>query len=364
MGCEPAGVDFALVGHPESWSQVQRLMDGLRDPGLPPLSREDLREIVPWIPARTVERFTIASATSGRSARGIYVETFLPPEELGTGHFKANLARVDAALSCAAREGARIASLGGFTSILLEVARRGPETSDGLVLTTGNTLTASFIVRGVERAASRSRLDLSCATLLVIGSTGDLGSACTEYFAPRVRRLSLWARREAPLVAQVDAHAGNGVEVHASTDPAELLPQADVIIAVASLAGPGLELDRCKPGALVCDAGYPKNLAIDPERADVHVFWGGMGQAREGWENDSPLGDLFYRFPAPAVAHGCMLEGMVLGLEGRVEAYSWGRGNITPERMAELEGLARRHGIVPAPLFNQAGLWPGEPTVA
>lgn len=89
-----------------------------------------------------------------------------------------------------------------------------------------------------------------------------------------------------------------------------------------------------------------------------------MGQARGGWVNDSQVGDSFYRFPAPGVGHGCMLEGMVLGLDGRYEAFSQGRGNITEARMEEILDLAERHGVVPAPLFGDRGLWPGEPEVA
>jgi hypothetical protein len=41
---------------------------------------------------------------------------------------------------------------------------------------------------------------------------------------------------------------------------------------------------------------------------------------------------------------------MTLAFEGRWEAYSVGRGGITPERAAAILALAARHGIRPAPL--------------
>jgi predicted amino acid dehydrogenase len=360
MGGESPGVDFALVGHPESWVQVQRMMDTLRRTELGPLGDTDLREIFPWIPARTVERLTITSCLDDRRARGVYIETFIAPDALDVSRVRSNLAKVQSAIRCAVREGARVATLGGFTSIVLEHARRDLDAPGGIALTTGNTLTAGLIVRGVERASDRLGVDLGAATVLILGSTGDLGTACASYFARRVRRLCLSARRVGPLREQAARLADHGADVWFSTDPTQVLPSAGVVIAVASLAAPALDPRSCKPGALVCDAGYPKNLSFVAEDQCVHVFWGGMGRARRGWTNDSAVGDSFYRFPAPGIAHGCMLEGMVLGLEGRFEPFSQGRGNITEARMEEILNIAERHGIVPAPLFNAQGLWHGE----
>ena len=41
----------------------------------------------------------------------------------------------------------------------------------------------------------------------------------------------------------------------------------------------------------------------------------------------------------------------MLALEERFERFSWGKGNITKERMAEILGLARKHGFELAPFF-------------
>lgn len=80
----------------------------------------------------------------------------------------------------------------------------------------------------------------------------------------------------------------------------------------------------------------------------------GPGAGR--WEADALLHTL-YSFPAPRVAHGCLLEAVALALEGRIEPYSQGRGHITPERIDEMWRIAGRHGISLAPLFGAAGLW-------
>ena len=60
------------------------------------------------------------------------------------------LDKVKRAIEVAGREGTRIATLGGFTSILIEAGMRIPEGAPAL--TSGNTLTAALIIRGVERA--------------------------------------------------------------------------------------------------------------------------------------------------------------------------------------------------------------------
>jgi len=365
VGREPArvnGVEFALLGHQESWPRISSIVHALRDPDRPRLAEEDVRQVASWIPPRTLVRSRVSSIANGRSARGVYIETFVAPDELEARAFHRAIEKVREAVTCAAREGAQIAALGGFTSIVLEGRPELAEAPEGLALTTGNSLTSALIVKGVEAAAGLLGIGLSHASLLVVGSTGDIGSACAGYFATKVRRLLLSARNAERLRRQEDSLRRSGVDATASTDLRRLLRAADVVVCAASLAAPALEIDECRPGALVCDAGYPKNLRPGNHRRGApHVFWGGMGQCTGGWESDSPLLDIFYSFPAARVAHGCLLEGVALALERRFESFSQGRGRITPERIEEIWEIASRHGIVLAPLFGPDGLWPTTP---
>ena len=41
----------------------------------------------------------------------------------------------------------------------------------------------------------------------------------------------------------------------------------------------------------------------------------------------------------------------MLALEERYENFSWGKGHITIEKMAEILGMARKHGFELAPFF-------------
>lgn len=362
MGRQPAGLTapptFALVGHQDSWDQISRIVHTLRTPEKPVLSPETIREIMPWIPPRRIAQLAMRSLPDGAIANGAYVETFITPDELGSGSLRQSIGKVRDGIRCAAREGARIAALGGFTSILFEGRETRVHSDPDLVLTTGNTLTAAFVAKGLERAAKQVGVPLTETTLLIVGATGDIGTGCARYFAGRAGRLLLSARRpdRLALLASELRTAGAEVEIRSVHDA---LPRADAVIGVASLAQPEWELADCRPDAIVCDAGYPKNLRSSPDRpARAHVFHGGMGRIRGGWTTDSPLVDALYSFPKPFIIHGCMLEAIVLAMAGRYEPFSQGRGRITPARMEEIWSLAAGHGVELAPLYNHDGLWP------
>jgi fatty aldehyde-generating acyl-ACP reductase len=352
MSARPA---FAALGHQESWSRITQLVSEFRPRDAAPLTEAQVRELIPWIPPRAVTRFGVCPAPGRSTVPGVYVDTFITPDELGPHPTPQVLGKVRDGIEAARREGARLVTLGGFTSILLESMAIEPDA--GLALTTGNTLTTALILLGVERALEIHGRSLADEDVLVIGATGDIGSACARCLAGRVRRLLLVARNAERLEREAQ-HLGPRVE--ASTDGARLLGKATVVIAVASVPEPTFFLQACRRDALICDAGYPKNIRAHVNRSDSpRVFWGGMGALACGLSGDGMLAKL-YRFPVPDVAHGCILEGAVLAMAGRFEPFSVGRGRITPERVDEMWRLAAAHGVRLAPLFDAAGRWPEE----
>jgi predicted amino acid dehydrogenase len=259
------------------------------------------------------------------------------------------------AAAYAIKAGAKIVSLGGFSSILIEGNfDQLPERHD-TVFTTGNTLTVGFIVQGIKNMCALEGRNLQRSTLLIFGATGDVGSGCARCLAPIVRRVLLNARnveRLGRLAAELQA---DGVQVEIATDLQRFSAEADVVICAASLASPSLLLGHITPDAIVCDAGYPKNLSPRAEMLGARVFFGGLGQITCGMKFAPDFHGILNRHPFPDVVHGCLLEGMALALDGRFEPFSQGRGSITPERVAEMETIAARHGIYLAPLYNADG---------
>jgi predicted amino acid dehydrogenase len=266
-----------------------------------------------------------------------------------------NVARVRAAAAYAIKAGAKIVSLGGFSSILIEGNfDQLPERHD-TVFTTGNTLTVAFIVQGIQKMCALEGRDLESSTLLVVGATGDVGSGCARCLAPMVRRVLLNARNVERLHRLGAELQADGVDVEIATDLREFSAEADLVICAASLAAPSLLLGRIAPDAIVCDAGYPKNLSPKAELPGAKVFFGGLGQITGGLRFAPDFRGVLNRHPFPDVVHGCLLEGMALALERRFEPFSQGRGFITRGPVEQIERIAARHGIYRAPLYNGDG---------
>jgi fatty aldehyde-generating acyl-ACP reductase len=182
-----------------------------------------------------------------------------------------------------------------------------------------------------------------------------VGSGCARCLSPLVKRMLLSARNVERLRALASELETNGVQVELATGLQQFSQEADVVICAASLASPSLLLGRITPDAIVCDAGYPKNLSPNAQMPGVKIFFGGLGQITGGLTFAPDFHGILNRHPFPNVVHGCLLEGMALALEGRFEPFSHGRGHITPERVEEIESIAARHGIYLAPLYNADG---------
>src|SRR5258708_27967738 len=177
-----------------------------------PLPEEEIRDILPWIPPRAVCHVD-AGSIMGTEARGLYIDSFIPPDRLESGYVRENLARVRAAAAYAIKAGAKIVSLGGFSSILIEGNFDQLPERHGTVFTTGNTLTVGFIVQGIKNMCALEGRNLRRSTLLIVGATGDVGSGCARYLAPIVKRVLLSARnaeRLGKLAQEVSAGRAQG----------------------------------------------------------------------------------------------------------------------------------------------------------
>jgi len=348
------GLNFAVIGHQDNWQNIERFVNGLRSNGQEKLSMEKIKNIFSFIPPRVLFKVKVKS-TTGNEINGVYIDTFIDPDKLDAQYSKANIRKVIQAASCAEKEGASIATLGGFTSIVLE-GNLESFPKNGTKFTTGNTLTTAYIVKGVEVAAGQCNISLTDSKLLIVGATGDIGMACINYFKRKVKQLLLCARNSFRLeklalsLLNENVNTKNHISVH------ELLQEADIIICVASTTG--LNFRNCKKNVLICDAGYPKNLDKQIyNNPQVQIFHGGMGQVGKGYDFNPDYSNSIYNYPAPGIAHGCILEAMVLAFENKIENYSTGKGNISTQKIEEIYASSLKHGLNLAPFHNANGLW-------
>jgi fatty aldehyde-generating acyl-ACP reductase len=354
MDCPAPSLDFAVIAHQANWQHITSIINSIRAGEIEKLSTESIRNIYTFIPSRDIFRIKAKSKT-GSEVNGVFIETFIDPDKLEPSFIRSNISKVMDAISFAKKMGARIVTLGGFTSIVLE-GDLYPFSDDVTTFTTGNTLTAAFIAKGVEAAAKHYQINPDKSNILVVGATGDIGMACVQYFKNKSVRLLLNARNSHRLKLLAGQLEEENISVRYSTRVQDLVPDADIIICVAS--SKGIKLEECKKGSLICDAGYPNNLVAGTENnIPGYLFQGGMGQISCGYFFHPDYSKSFYQHPAPYISHGCVLEAIVLAFENKFETYSAGKGKITIGKMEEIYRLSLKHGITLAPFYNENGLW-------
>ena len=331
---------FGLIGHSTSFESARNLARSL---GFEEYADGDLAMCCS-APPQLVERISVTSPT-GKRIEGAYIDSVLVPEMLS--RLKTAKRKVLNAMELAQKNGIDITALGGFTSIIFEDFKLLKEqqvratTLDWKRFTTGNTHTAWVICRQVEENAPPLGIDLRRAKVAVVGATGDIGSAVCRWLSQRtgVQELLLVARRPQPL-ADLQQELGGGRILGLD----EALEEADVVVWVASLAqASSIDASRLRRHCLMIDGGYPKNLDTKAAGDGIHVLKGGIVAFGSdiGWqmmaaaEMANPQRQMF----------ACFAEAMLLEFEGLHTNFSWGRNNITLEKMDLIGAASLRHGF-------------------
>ena len=331
---------FGLIGHSTSFDVARRKATEL---GFDHIAEGDL-EVWCSAPPQLVEHVRVTSP-AGHTIEGAYIDSCFVPEMLR--RIKTASRKVLNAMEMAQKKGISITALGGFTSIIFENENLRQQQQvrrtklDWKRFTTGNTHTAWVICRQVERNAPALGIDLRQAVVAVVGATGDIGSAVCRWLSRRtgIRELLLVARQQQPLeILRSDLGSGRIVGLQ------DALPKADVVVWVASMPS-GLTIDgsRLLKPCLMIDGGYPKNLDVCVVGEGVHVLKGGIVEFHRdvGW-NMMELADM--EKPQRQM-FACFAEAMLLEFEQCHTNFSWGRNNISLEKMDFIGAASLRHGF-------------------
>lgn len=337
---------FGVIGHPYNFLHLVSYLRSFK-PDLRVPSKEFLAKLFDLMPSYVSYDVKEFHAASGKTTRGAFIACNIIPEMLAVD-IAAVVRKVVESCKVAERLGLGIVALGGFTSIAGE--RYGEEFLKHIhvPVTTGNTLTAALAVEGVKRAAGLMDLDLGQAKVTVIGGAGDIGSACARVLAGMVKEVTITSRNRQNLKKMEKAIKDvKRAKFRGSHDNNFAVKHADVVIAAASAPQSIVDIASFKPGAIVCDIGYPKNIAYaHTDRQDILIFAGGICEIPQEFDTGFDIG-----LPSSKVLYGCFSEAIVLALEERYENFSWGKGNIKKEKMDEILGLAQKHGFRLAPFF-------------
>ena len=316
--------------------------------------RQWVRKFNSWLPPRTYLRFGPVSSMTGSTVEGIGILSPLLPQDFVANSHGRVLSHLQRAVNIAESYGAGIVGLGGFTSVFGNEGAELAETSR-VALTSGNTYTAALAIEGIRRAVQLLGRNLPECRLAVVGATGDIGSVCTKVLGKEMRSVRLIARNEKRLemlAQEVSAIGQPRVEIVRRISDG--IKEAEVILCAASSVTTIIEPEDLSSGTIICDIGYPANVAksVLDMRNDVFIFEGGLASwsSYDGLCRDGELSE----FSPPRTLHGCFAETIILALESRFENFSLGRGNITKARIGEISEAARKHGFSLAP-FSYGG---------
>ena len=335
---------FGLIGHLTSLEHAQSVAKEL---GYPEYADQGL-DFWCSAPPQIVDTIKVKSIT-GQEIEGRYVESCFLPEMLANRRIKAAMRKILNAMAHAQKNGINITALGGFSSIIFEEFNLHQNKQVRNIklqfdrFTTGNTHTAYIICRQVEQASQKLGIELSKATVAVCGATGDIGSAVCRWLEARtdVGELLLIARNQERLQS-LQAELGRGKIMGL----AEALPQADIVVWVASMPK-GIEIDftTLKQPCLLIDGGYPKNLATKIQRPDVYVLNGGI--VEHSLDIDWKIMQIVNMEVPGRQLFACFAESMLLEFENWYTNFSWGRNQITVEKMEQIGQVSVKHGFKP-----------------
>ncbi|MDD5347263.1 MAG: SRPBCC family protein [Candidatus Omnitrophica bacterium] len=336
---------FGIIGHFYNFKHFERYLLK-HNPEVKMPSQEFISQL--FRIAHPFKAFDILDFRSktGQTINGCFILATFFPDMLDQDPFGV-FSKVVRSCKIAEKHGIGMVGLGGFSAIVGE--RIGHDISEELDIpvTTGRTLTASLVIEAVQKAAHLMDLDLSDSKIAIVGGTGNIGSAVARVFVRTAKHVCVTGRDRLKLNAvAAQLKKMKRTRISASLDNREAVKDADIVITATSAPHAILEIDWVKPGAILCDVGYPKNISyLSEPRSDILLFDGGLTQSPFPLSLPINIG-----LPSENVTYGCFAESIILGLEKRYENFSAPNRPISIEKIDEISMRGQKHGFVLADL--------------
>jgi predicted amino acid dehydrogenase len=332
---------FAFVIHPLRTSLIANAPRFSWTRHLPPRLVERVAAYMPPIYLSKIRG--VRSIATGEEAEGFLLSLGTTPREMMRREPSFTYRRLIRAARMAERMGAQLMGLGAFTSVVGDAGLTVAQKST-IGITSGNSLTVAATLEAAKQAVMLMKGGRpEKVRAVVIGATGSIGAVCARLLAQAVGDVVLIAPRPERLLAlkqQIEQETP-GARVIAATHPDAYIGDADLIITTTSaLSGKVINVDKLKPGAVVCDVARPPDVKEEDaaRRPDVLIVESGEivlpGQPDFGVDIDMP----------PGTAYACLSETALLAMEGKFEDYTLGR-SIEMDRVKEMYRLWHKHGL-------------------
>ena len=344
----------AFLGHllvADDITQIEPSLSRLEPHALEEYLEESSRLIEPCI----FDRINVQSPT-GASVHVSFVGLTLTSRQIARALEGPDrewiMQKIESAVALARDEGNHVIGFGGYTSIISANCRR--VRTDGIGLTTGNSLTTGMGILAVRQAADELGIDVADASLAVVGATGNIASTYATMIAPSVRELVLVVRsvtspKIKPLLARLRAAAPH---VHVSVvDDIAAISRCQIIVTASNEPEPLIYPRHLADGPVaICDISLPSDVSdeVRRDRPDVLVIRGGIVQLPSN--DDFSVGGIAL---PKGHALACMSETLLMGLEGVRSNGSV--GPVTEEGVRRTLGWAAKHGFQLGDLRLTAG---------
>lgn len=302
----------------------------------------------------------IISKKTGKETTGIIYALFATPKAMREEEPEKTYEKIERICFHAAEHGVKLMGLGAYTKIVGDAGATINRNSP-IPVTTGNSLSASATLWALHDAVKKMRLlkfdpetGLVNGTATIIGATGSIGRVSAKLLSMVFNRIVLVAPRIdrlADLKFEIEKLAPR-TQVAITTDANEVAAQTDVLVTATSAFDQKIiDIERLKPGCVVCDCSRPLDFDLDDamKRPDVLIIESGEvilpGTKRQLTCDIGLPEDIVY---------ACLGETAVLAMEGLHEPFTLGR-DIEWHKVKQIYRLAVEHGVELAAIRGVSG---------
>ena len=243
--------------------------------------------------------------------------------------------------------GNHIFGLGAYTKIVGDAGVTISQQSL-IPVTTGNSLSAASTIWAANYAIKKMGLveikdKVNQGTVMVIGATGSIGKVTAKLLCNKWQEVILIAPRYHKLMElneEISKLAPNANIIY-SNSAGKFLSKADLLVTTTSnQGGKILDIDKVKPGAVICDVSRPFDITFEDarKRPDVLVIASGEVELPGKVKLTCDLG------LHGSVVYACLAETALLALEGKMECFSLSR-DLDYLKVREIDRLARKHDV-------------------
>jgi acetylornithine/succinyldiaminopimelate/putrescine aminotransferase/predicted amino acid dehydrogenase len=289
------------------------------------------------------DQLNVQSIT-GEEVHLSYIGLDLTPKQIMEGIYARDtqwmMDKIEDAVMQARDYGCQAVGLGAYTSILSGNCKR--ITTQGITLTSGNSLTVGMAIEGMKHAAHISGIEISRSKLAVLGATGNIGATLALMMAPQVESVLLVVRdAHSPRVKSMVEEIGQVARNLEVTDDLRELRHCNLIAAASNNPEPLIHPEHLSSEpVVVCDVAVPADVSpeVPLQRPLVTVMRGGLVKLPRN--EDFLIAGLDLE---PGYVFACMAETLLMGLEGTTSSVSF--GSIKPEGVNWALQAAKKHGF-------------------